>query len=302
MAIPANTYTTYEAIGNREDLIDIITNISPVDTFVTSNTGSTRATARFHEWQTDALAAAGANTTIEGDTATTVAITPTARVGNYAQILRKVFQISDTQNAVDSAGRSNESAYQTAKNLRELARDIEYALIINSTSASGASGTARQLKGIVGWITTNNETGTGTGNEALTESMLNDNLSTIWAAGGFPSTILCGAFQKRAISNFSTNTRNVAASAMELTRAVDIYQSDFGTVQVRLHHQINTTIPGTLIVLGDMNLWRKAWLRPVKREELARVSSSERFMIEAELTLESLQEKGSGKITQLTTS
>lgn len=302
MAIPTNTYTTYEAIGNREDLIDIITNISPVDTFVTSSTGSTRATARYHEWQTDSLAAAAANATIEGDTATTAAVVPTVRTGNYCQILRKVFQVTDTQNAVDSAGRSNESAYQTAKNLRELARDIEYALVINATAASGASGTARTLKGLLGWISTNNETGTGTGNEALTETMLNDNLSTIWAAGGFPSTILCGSFQKRAISNFSTNTRNVTASAKELTRAVDVYESDFGTVQVRLHHQINTTAPGSLIVLGDMNLWRKAWLRPVKREELARVSSSERFMIEAELTLESLQELGSGKITLLTTS
>lgn len=302
MGIPSNTFTTYEAVGNREDLIDIITNISPVDTFVTSSTGSTRATARYHEWQTDALAAAAANITIEGDTATTKAVTPTVRTGNYCQILRKVFQISDTQNAVDSAGRSNESSYQTAKNLRELARDIEYALVINATSASGASGTARQLKGMLGWITTNNETGSATGDEALTESMLNDNLSAIWAAGGFPSTVLVGAFNKRAISNFSTNTRDVAASAKELTRAVDIYQSDFGTVQVRLHHQLNTTAPGTAIVLGDMNLWRKAWLRPVKREELARVSSSERFMIEAELTLESLQEAGSGKITQLTTS
>lgn len=302
MTIPANTFTTYEAIGNREDLIDVITTISPVDTWVTSNTGSTRADARLHEWQQDALAAAGENITIEGDTATTSAITPTIREGNYTQILRKVFQVTDTQNAVKSAGPNRESGYQLQMHLKELARDIEYALVINSASATGASGTARKMLGMVGWIATNNETGTASTNEALTEDMLNDNLQTIWAAGGFPSNILCGAFQKRAISNFSTNTRNVAASAKELTASVDIYESDFGRLAVRLHHQINTTIPGTLLVLGDMSHWVKAWLRPVKQEQLARVSSSERFMIEAELTLESRAESGHGKITELTTS
>jgi hypothetical protein len=158
------------------------------------------------------------------------------------------------------------------------------------------------MKGILGWVTTNNETGAGTANEALTEDMLNDNLETIWAAGGFPSNILAGSFQKRAISAFTTNTRNITASAKQVTAAIDIYESDFGTVAVRLHHQLNTTAPGTLIVLGDMGLWRKAWLRPVRSEQLARISSSERFSIEAELTLESLAEEGSGKVTLLTTS
>ena len=302
MAIPSDTFTTYEAIGNREDLIDVITTISPVDTWVTSNTGSTRATARLHEWQRDALTAAAENITIEGDTATTSAITPTEREGNVTQILRKVFQVTDTQNAVMSAGPNRESGYQLQKHLKELARDIEFALVINSASATGASGTARKMTGMVGWIATNNETGSATGDETLTEDMLNDNLQTIWAAGGFPSNILCGAFQKRTISNFSTNTRNVAASAKELTSAVDIYESDFGRLAVRLHHQINTTIPGTLLILGDMGHWVKAWLRAVKQEQLARVSSSERFMIEAELTLESRSEAGHGKITQLSTS
>lgn len=302
MAIPANTFSTYAAIGMREDLIDVITNISPMDTWFTSNSGTTRATARYHEWTTDALAAAAANSVIEGDDATTVAITPSTRVGNYSQILRKVYQITDTEEAVDKAGRDSEISYQTQNKLKELARDIEYALIINASQASGATGTARTLQGVLGWITTNVTTGTGTGNEALTESMLNDNLQLVWAQGGFPKNVLCGAFQKRAISAFTTNTKNVSADEKKLTSAVDVYQSDFGTLAIRLHHEINTTAPGKLIVLGDMGLWRKAWLRPVKKDELSRTGASRKFMIEAELTLESRQQKGSGAITELTTS
>ena len=301
MAIETNTFTTYEAVGIREDLTDIVTTISPVDTWVTSNTGNKRSFQRFHEWQRDALKTAAVNKFIEGDSASAVAITPRSREGNYNQIVRKVWQISDTDMAVTTAGGSEDSQ-QLTKHLKELARDIEYALVINATSASGASGTARQLKGLLGWISTNNETGAGTALEALTETMLNDALSDIWAAGGEPSNILCGGFQKRKISNFSTNTRNVAATAKELTAAVDIYESDFGRIAVRLHHQLNTTAAGTLIILGDMSHWNKAWLRPVKREELARDSASKKFMVEAELTLESLSEAGHGKITLLSVS
>jgi len=300
--VPTDTFQTYQAIGNREDLIDVITNIAPMDTWVTSNTGSAKARARYHEWQTDTLAAAGENIQIEGDDAANIAIVPTVRAGNYCQILTKAFQISGTQEEVEKAGRASEISYQLQLKLKELARDIEYALVINSASASGASGTARKALGIVGWITTNVTTGTGTGSEALTETMLNDNLSLIWAAGGFPRNVLCGAFQKRAISGFTTNTREVDADSKEVTRAIDVYKSDFGELHVRLHHQINTTIPEQLLILGDMGLWVKAWLRPVKQVVLAVTGDSERRMAVAELTLESRQELGSGKITELSTS
>ena len=302
MAIPANTFSTYAAVGMREDLIDVIENISPMDTWITSNIGSGKCSARYHEWQRDALAASAANAVIEGDDATTVAIPPTTREGNYTQILRKVFQITDTEEVVDKAGRGSEVGYQTAMKIKELAKDIEYALLINASAVSGATGTARQLKGILGWIATNVTTGTGTGTEVLTESMLNDNLALVWAQGGKPQNVLVGQFNKRKISAFTTNTRDVSADEKKLTSAVDIYQSDFGTIAIRLHHELNTTAAGTLVVLGDMGLWKKAWLRPVKKDELARTGASRKFMIEAELTLESRAEAGSGKITELTTS
>lgn len=302
MSVPSNTFQSYQAIGNREDLIDIITNIAPVDTWFTSNTKSGKADNILHEWQTDTLAAATANAQIEGDDASSTAVVPTVRVNNYTQILRKTWRVSDTQEAINKAGRGSEIAYQKMKALKELARDLEYALVINTAVASGASGTARKLKGVLGWIATNVTTGTGTADEALTETMLNDNLQLIWAQGGKPSTILCGAFQKRTISGFTTNTRFVSADAEKLVRAVAIYQSDFGDIMVRLHQQMNTTFPGRVIVLGDMDLWVKAWLRPINDEELARTGASRQFMVEAEVTLESRQEKGSGQLQELSQS
>ncbi len=304
MAIPANTFKTFDAVGIREDLIDVITNIDPVDTFVTSNTGNKRAKNTYHEWQTDSLAAATANSVLEGNDATATAITPTTRVGNYTQILRKVFQITDTQEAVDTAGRGSEIAYQTAKKLKELARDIEYALVINTSASAGSSNAARTLKGMDGWISDNCTYGGASvgASVTLSEGLVNDALQLVWADGGRPQYVLCGAFQKRQIDAMSTNTREIRADTKTLVSAVDIYKSSFGDLQIRLHHQVNTTIPAKVLILGDMDLWNKAWLRPVKREKLARTGSSTKYMIEAELTLESLQEKGSGKIVGLKTS
>ena len=162
MAIGTNTYTTYDTTGMREDLIDVIANIDPVSTWFQSNIGSARASQRYHEWLLDSLAAPAANVQIEGDSLTATAITPPVRSGNYCQILNKKFSITETEEVTDKAGRNSEVAYQKANKLKELANDIEYALIINASAVSGGTATARQLKGLSGWITSNNITGTGT--------------------------------------------------------------------------------------------------------------------------------------------
>lgn len=298
MAVPTNTFQVYQAIGNREDLIDIITNISPMDTWFTSNTGSTRAISTLHEWQTDVLDTAAANIQIEGNDATAEAVTATTRLGNYTQILWKVFFISETQRSIVAAGRNDEVDYQTLKMSKSLARDIEYALIINSTSASGASATARQLKGVIGWITSNVTTVSAT-TVALTESTFNKNLAAIWAAGGYPTVTLVGSYQKQQISGFTSNVRRIEAEEKKLVNSVDVYESDFGMIMVRLHHILHDNFPGYVINLGVMELWVKAWLRPVNRIELAKTGSADKYKIEAELTLESRNQAGSGIITGL---
>ncbi|HEX9227382.1 MAG TPA: DUF5309 family protein [Arthrobacter sp.] len=113
MASPAGTFTTYEGIGQREDLTNVIYSISPTETPFTTMAARTKATARYHEWQTDSLAAASAvNANIEGDDSTAATATPTVRLGNYTQILKKTIQVSGTMEAVDKAGRDSEVAYQ----------------------------------------------------------------------------------------------------------------------------------------------------------------------------------------------
>lgn len=299
MTILTNAYSTYTAIGNREDLIDLITNISPEKTPVLSMTGSTRATARLHEWLTDVLTAPTANSYIEGDDTASVAVTPPTRVNNVTQILKKIFTVTETQEAVDKAGRSSEIGYQTQNQMKSLATDIEYAFIVNSAAVTGTTAAARVMNGMTGFIATNQSTATA--NRTLTSTILDALLQTVWAAGGNPDYILCGGAQKIAITN-STNfpgmTKWVAAEKNAVYNSVDVYQSPFGTMQVVLSYVMNTSLANSLYAV-ELGKWRKAWLRPIKQEELAKTGDGRKFHIVAEVTLESLNEKANGAVKNL---
>ncbi len=99
MAMPTSTLATYQAIGNREDLSDMIYRIDPTDCPFSTGADKTKASAVKHEWQTQALAAAAANAQLEGDDAAADATTVTVRISNTCQISRKVPFVSGTQQA-----------------------------------------------------------------------------------------------------------------------------------------------------------------------------------------------------------
>jgi len=298
MALLTNSQSLYSAIGKREDLTDLIHNISPVETWFTSNTGNVDGTNKLHEWQTDALAAAAANAQLEGDDSYAVtAITPTARLGNYMQILRKVWALTGSNIKATAAGRTSEEAYQKTIKLKELATDIEYALVVNSATAAGATGTARQMVGAIGAIATNVTTATATGLD-ITETEFNDNLALIWAQGGKPSHTIVGAYQKRKISAFTGgNTRFQNVGNNTLDASIDYYRSDFGNIQIHLHYIMNSAAPGTVLNFGQMEMWRKAWFRRPFTDELAKTGDNKKFHAIAELSLEYGNEKSAGKMT-----
>lgn len=292
-------FKTYDAVGIREDLIDLITDISPTETPMLSRFAKIKATNKYHEWQTDALAAAGANAIVEGADAESAALTATTRTGNYTQISRKIWRTTDSMEAVNKAGRTSEFSYQMAKKMKELARDMEYALV-NGTGNSGASGTARTLKGVLSWIATN--TGTGSGATAtgasLTEAQYNDMLQTIFNNGGNPDVTYANGYQKRKISAFSTpSTRNINVEDKKLITSIDVYESDFGMQKILLDRYM----PSDTIVALEEDKWRIAMLRPVKYKELPDNGGGPKGMVEAEYTLEALNEKASGKLTALYT-
>src|SRR5712671_8031432 len=163
MALPTNTFSSYTAIGNREDLSDVIYRIDPSDTPFMSAVEREKASAVNHEWQTQALASVDtANAVLEGDDATTDAATPSVRLGNLCQISDKVARVSGTQRAVEHAGRDDELEYQETLKGLELKRDMESILVgTNQAKVTGNDSTARKTASVLSWLKSNTAKGGG---------------------------------------------------------------------------------------------------------------------------------------------
>ena len=314
MAQPTNTFDTYDSVGEREDLSDVIYSISPTDTPFLSSAAKTKATAVLHEWQTDALAAAVTNNAvIEGDEATLDASVATTRLSNSSQIMDKTVVITGTQESVDKAGRASEIAYQIAKKAKELKRDMESTLTSNNLEVTGGSGTARQLGALGSWVVTNDDlasdgaSGAGAGNaahtngtqRAFTESQLKSAIKSIWNAGGNPTMIIVGPFNKQKLSGFTGNsTRFDAGADATLYTSVDVYASDFGQLQV-VPNRFSRDRDAYIL---DMDYWGVAFLRDFTMHELSKTGDSEKRQLLVEATLESRNEAASGSVMDLTTS
>ena len=314
MAAFTNAALTFSAIGNREDLIDTIFNIDSVEVPFSGNINKAKASAVLHEWQTQTLAAAAANAVVEGDDTTQsytfAAITVTARLNNRCQISRKDVVVSGTQDAVNKAGRAREIVYQMVLKNKELRRDMEFVLTNNQAPVTGDSTTARQLRPLVGWYSTNvvaNGGSNGTTSAArtdgtqrpLTEALVKSGIQSAWTNGGMIDLIMCGPFNKTIVSTFAgNNTRMQDTSDKKLVAAVDVYVSDFGT------HKI---VPNRFQRERDMHLlmsdmWAVAYLRPMKAKDLATTGDNEKGMLIVEYTLEARQQRGSALVADLTTS
>lgn len=194
--------------------------ISPTDTPFYSALKKGKASARFFEWQSDALAAAANNAQLEGDdVASFTAVTPTTRWGNYCQVSTKNFVISDTEEVVDKAGRKSEIAYQKSKKLKELKRDAETGLVQNTTFNAGSTTVARQTRGLAGWIT-QGSVGAGAGvfpvpstntapvagtPRALSEALVKSAMQAAYTAGGAPTQLLVRPSDKVIVSSFTGN-------------------------------------------------------------------------------------------------
>jgi hypothetical protein len=311
------TYQTYTAIGQREDLTDVIYNISPTDTPFMSSIGKTKATATFHEWQTDALAAPALGGAVEGADASSITASPTTRIGNRTQIFTKSVAVAGTLEAVDKAGRKSEKAYQMAKVSAELKRNIELTLLSNQVAAVGNSSTARTMGGLQAWLSTNGDFGVdgvaGSGgttarvngtNRTFTEAILKTVVAEIYTAGGSPKVLMVNPAHKQLVSAFAgiAAQRFMAPSDAPTTiiGAADVYMSDFGTISVVPNRFLNSTNSGneTAFVV-DPDMAAVAYLRPFETIELAKTGDSEKTQLLAELTLEVKNEAAHGIIADL---
>jgi hypothetical protein len=276
------TLDTYNTVGIREDLQDAIYDISPTTTPFMSTVGRTKAKATVHEWQTDSLSDVDlANAQVEGADAVSPTLTSTTMNQNWTQISDKVVQVSTTDDVVDKAGRTTETAYQLAKASSELKRDMESILLSDQAGGAGGTGTARTLKAIQQWLTTNVVDAAG----AFTEDQLNEAVLEAYQSGGEPSMLLVSPKNKQAVSKFAgiAEQRFQAPSNKPTTivATADIYMSDFGTLSVVPDRFLDDDVALVL----DPSMASVAYLRPFKKTKLAKTGDSEKYMMNVEYTL-----------------
>jgi hypothetical protein len=303
MAAPTNTFITTSAIGNREDLSDIIYRISPTQVPVFSMASKAKATHTLHEWQTQDLAAAASNNAqVEGDDATAKAVTVTVRLTNRTQILAKTVGVSGTQQAMNSAGRKDEMGYQVSLASLEIKRDAE----TNLTQSDVLATSPRSFRGLRGWVVDNVNRNGGTlasytGNtgytagtlRSFTEAQVRDVLQQVYTAGGEPDTIMLPPALKQTFSGFTGNaTRMDKSEDKKLYASVDVYVSDFGELQC---------VPNRFMATRDVFVLQSdklaiAYLRPFMTMDLAKTGDTDRKQLLCEMTLECRAPKAHGVV------
>jgi hypothetical protein len=316
MAIIPGTATTFSGApgvqGLREDLSDVIYNLSPTDTPFTSNVGRGTADAVYHEWQTAKLAAPNlSNAQFQGDDISSFSpAAVTTRLGNRTQILRKEVIISSTLEAVSKAGRRSELAYNMMLRMKEFKIDMEAILLNNQAKVVGNTTTAPLMAGVPAWLFTNtnhvgtNPTGDGTNARvdgtarAFTEVMLKDVLQKIWTnSNDEPDVLMVGGANKSIASAFTGNaTKMVDVATKKLTATVDVYVGDFSSVAI-IANRFQRTRDAFVL---NWDYWSVDWLRPVKQQPLAQTGDAEKRLIIGEMTLQAKNESASGGIFDLT--
>lgn len=322
MTQPTNTFDSYDAVGNREDLQDKIYMVSPEKTPIVSAIGRFKATQRLHEWQRDNLDTPNKdNAVIEGDDRTGTALTPTERVANTVQLFDKVAVVSSTQEKTKSAGRSSEMKYQISKKMVELKRDMEAMVISNNPAVQGNSTTARKSAGLGVLLYTNTSHGAGGSTTAHTsglatvapvagtarafaEAQLKAVMQSIYTnSGEMPSIISMTPSHKAGFSAFA----GIAASRVNVKKGsqativggADVYMSDFGELTVVPNYVQATANSGTVFILNP-EYAGIAYLGGFKSEALAKTGHTEKELVSVEACLVVTSEKAHGKIADLT--
>ena len=318
MAQPVNTFDSYDVAGIREDLSDMIYDVSPDETPFYSKTAKAKATNTLHEWQTDALRASAVNAHIEGGDTTPEARAATTRLGNYTQIFKNSVAIPGSDDGLNKAGRAKEMAYQVLKIAKEQKLDIEKALFANQARSAGSSVAPRYLAGVPAWLTTNTDfqsgssgadpTGDGTDARtddgtptAFSQTKFDAVMQAIWVAGGKPDVCYLSAFQMNVAQGFTGNNAQrstIKAEDEKVIKHMSVYVTAWGTVEFIPSRENR----GRDAFIMQNDKWAIGVLRPTRNTELGKSGDSEKRQIVTELTLVSKNEKASGGVFDNTVS
>ena len=311
MAKVTNAFDTYSATADREQLSDVIYNISPQTTPFMSSIGKNTIKNVVFDWQTENLPTPSGAGNLEGFELSRSASTATTRVSNVAMISKRDATVTGSQQSSDPAGKKSEMAHQLAIMSKALKRDMETALCQKGAKTTGNATTARVTGGFESWITSNASRGTngaasgggaaptdGT-QRALTETLLKDVLQSAFSNGGEPSLAICGPVNKQKISGFTGRaSARQMIDANTVEASVSIYASDFGELKI---------VPSNFsrersLLLVDPDFAKVSYLRDFQTVDIATIGDAETKMIVVEYGLEVSNEAAHGVVADLTTS
>ena len=295
MAVPTNTIQTPSLVGLREDLSDVVINISPTETpfYTKCKKGSAKSVK--HEWLTDEIRAAGVNAHVQGDDSTATAHVPRVRLDNYTQIFKEVASVSGTAEAADYAGPRKAMADEILKKTTALKKDVELALFANQAKVAPTTSVAGRLAGLPAWIKTNtiagvggsdpagngsNTRGAGT-NAVFTEDNLNSALQKLWTAGAKGTDVFLRADLLKTASSFTgAASRREVKDVGKVSNMIDIYITNFGMVEFTPSREIRATD----VIVASMSYMSVDSLRAWKQSPRAKTGDSEKVQIVGELT------------------
>lgn len=311
MAKVTNAFDTYSATADREDLSNIIYNISPMQTPFMSSIGTRNVKNVVFDWQTEVLPTPSSSGELEGFELSRSAATATVRESNVCMISKRDATVSGSQEVSDAAGKRSEMAHQLALMAKALKRDMEEALCQKNAKTTGNASTARKTGGFESWVETNvsrGSGGAGAGNgaaptdgtqRALTETLLKDVLQLSFENGGEPSLAICGPHNKQVISGFSGRaSARQMIDANTVEASVSIYSSDFGELQIVPSNRSRERS----LLLVDPEYAKVAYLRNFQTVDIATIGDAETKMIVVEYGLEVSNEKAHGIVADLSVS
>lgn len=297
----ANTYTSYDVVGAKEDVSDIISNITPTKAPFTSLTKSESVHNTYFEWQEDALRDTAPNAQLEGFTASATARTPTAMRGNVTQIMQDTFEVSGTNDAVAKYGRGRESAREASKAASALKLDLEAAFTKNDAAMvkPTTSATARVFAGVQRQIDAGNIVYTGAVGTKISEDNYLDAAQAAYDAGGEPTITLVTPTNSRVFAKFTGSagrSRVINDGSKKIVNAVDLYVSPFGEEKIVLSRHLKD---GDTL-LFDPAMWTRVYLqgRNWFRETLAKVGDKMSMMIVGEFSLKHKNQKASALVRE----
>lgn len=294
---------TYLATGNKPDVSMVVDLIAYLETPSFTLWPRETVTNYIYEWYDFAITAASAsNAIVEGAEASTASnLTRTNRT-NVTQILEKVIQVSRTQRKISKYGNiGDELSFQQQAKLKELARDVDIALM-QGTYSAGSSVAARTMRGAEAAITT---TAVNASSASLTETLLRVSLlQAIWNQGGRgDKNLYVNAFQKQKIDGFTGNSNvrvNLTPSngVVSLPYNIGYYASSFGTVKCILTPHATASVVSAI----PSGSFKTAVFDAFVAEELAKTGDSTKVQIIGEFGLKHREEPFAGKLYGLATS